>query len=255
MCRYFSCLVLRDFSVVWDKLQNSHEDLILKAGLKDDKLENRDFVRIEVTPINVEAPTRNLEDWRYKEDEEATLPDWYCANKPRAQKAVLDVLEVSLRTQLVLDGESIEVKDSYVVAWGNSKVDARGNSKVVARGNSKVVARDNSKVDAWDNSKVDAWDNSEVVAWGNSKVVAWGNSEVVAWDNSKVVAWDNSKVDAWGNSKVDAWDNSKVVAWGNSKITINSATSVAVCKGKIIVYKLAKVMVKDSFKANEVAVK
>jgi hypothetical protein len=206
MCRYFSCLVLRDFSVVWDKLQNSHEELILKAGLKDDKLENRDFVRIEVTPKNMEAPTRNLEDWRYKEDEEATLPEWYCANKPRAQKAVLDALEVSLRTQLVLDGESIEVKDSYVVAWGNSKVVARGNS------------------------------------------------EVVAWDDSKVDAWDDSKVDARGNSKVDARGNSKVDAWDNSKITINSATSVAVCKGKIIVYKLAKVMMKDSFKANEVGV-
>jgi hypothetical protein len=39
--------------VVWDKDKSSHEDLVKLAGLKDDKLEDRDFVRLEVSPKKV----------------------------------------------------------------------------------------------------------------------------------------------------------------------------------------------------------
>lgn len=77
MCNFFSALVTRDGKVVWDGNSSSHEDLIAKAGLKDDKLEDRDFVRVEYTPSKNGLFTLDRKDWAFKVDEKGTLPTWF----------------------------------------------------------------------------------------------------------------------------------------------------------------------------------
>ncbi len=67
MCEYFSCIVTREGKVLWCE-DNSHEETIKRANLKDDKLKDRDFVRIEV---------KNGDMKNYCVDEESTLPSWY----------------------------------------------------------------------------------------------------------------------------------------------------------------------------------
>jgi hypothetical protein len=64
MCEYFSCIIDRGFKVHWLEESSSHEDIIEKAGLADDKLEDRDFVRIEITPKDKAKITRNRGDNR-----------------------------------------------------------------------------------------------------------------------------------------------------------------------------------------------
>jgi hypothetical protein len=86
MCKFWSAILTRDGLVLWDKDIKSHSDLIKKFGLKDIKLKDRDFVRIEITPENILSKKRG--DWHYKVDEEGTLPDWYC-NDTRAQERVV----------------------------------------------------------------------------------------------------------------------------------------------------------------------
>lgn len=86
MCNFFSAIVTKNLKVLWEKGVTSHEELVKKHKLKDDKLENRDFVRIELTPEGNGAKnaifTGSTEkaDWRYKVDEQGTLPGWYRAN-------------------------------------------------------------------------------------------------------------------------------------------------------------------------------
>jgi len=50
MCNFWSAIITRNGEVLYDKDLTSHEELVKKHHLKDDKLENRDFVRIEIVP-------------------------------------------------------------------------------------------------------------------------------------------------------------------------------------------------------------
>ena len=67
MCNFFSAIVTRDGRVLFCE-EDSHETIIQRAGLRDDKLIDRDFVRIEI-------PNGDLA--KYREDEIGTLPEWY----------------------------------------------------------------------------------------------------------------------------------------------------------------------------------
>ena len=88
MCHFWSCILTRDGRVIWDKNTTSHETLIASAGLDDSKLIDRDFVRIEIAPINIFSKDRG--DWRYSVDEEGTLPVWYEADTRHWEAVVWD---------------------------------------------------------------------------------------------------------------------------------------------------------------------
>lgn len=77
MCKFWSAILTRDRRVLWDRDISSHEELIRKFGLKDDKLADRDFVRVEVTPKTGKLASKKKSDWVLKIDELDTLPDWY----------------------------------------------------------------------------------------------------------------------------------------------------------------------------------
>jgi len=228
MCEYFSCIITKDFKAHWLKSTVSHDDTITSLKLEDKKLEERDFVRIEITPKDKTKITREKEAWVLKVDEEKTLPDWYEKNIIKAQKACWIAWEESVQIQLALDKEEKIVTDTLIYAWGSSHVVARGSSHVVARG------------------------SSHVVAWGSSHVVAWGSSHVVAWGSSHVVAWGSSHVVARGSSHVVARGSSHVVAWDSSHVEIQAISASVVCHGKIFVHKEATIIKTSEVKASEV---
>ena len=55
---------------------NDHAPLVHKLKLKDDKLEDRDFVRIELLPLNSLTSTKPKE-WEFRVDEVGSLPLWF----------------------------------------------------------------------------------------------------------------------------------------------------------------------------------
>ena len=81
MCKFFSCLVTKDLKVLWNKDIASHEDLVRKFNIKDDKLENREFVRIEISQKDTKIFTKNTSDWQFNVDEKGTLPAWFNKDK------------------------------------------------------------------------------------------------------------------------------------------------------------------------------
>ena len=84
MCKFFSCIVVRDgLELLWTE-QDSHETIISRAGLVDDKLENREFVRLEIQPPN-EDISRPVNEWTFTVDEKGTLPRWFIANEKRVK--------------------------------------------------------------------------------------------------------------------------------------------------------------------------
>jgi len=55
---------------------NDHAPIVEKFNLRDTKLVDRDWVRIELLPCGDLFSTKEA-DWEYRVDEEGTLPAWY----------------------------------------------------------------------------------------------------------------------------------------------------------------------------------
>jgi len=194
MCRYFSCIVTKDLKAHWSKKSMAHEDLVAELKLEDKKLEERDFVRIEITPKENAKVTRNLDDWTLRVDEERTLPEWYAKDVIKAEKAAMTALEESLQINVALDKEEKRGQDQMFYAYGSSKVEAH----------------DSSKVEAHDSSKVEAHDSSKVVAHDSSRVVAYGSSTVEAYDSSTVELKSATAV-VLSNRKIFVTKEAKVI--------------------------------------------
>lgn len=79
MCQFFSCIIRRDGVVLPCLDDNSHETTISSNKLKDDTLEDRNFVRVELIPQSVDdLVNAKTKKWKYIIDEHNTLPNWYC---------------------------------------------------------------------------------------------------------------------------------------------------------------------------------
>jgi len=152
--------------VVWDRDATSHEKLIEKAGLKDDKLENRDFVRIEVTPTKITSKKRS--DWKLKVDEEGTLPKWYSSAQKHCESVIWKAWEASLKETLwklnlgAVNEVVEEIKKiKYLKFQGKLKADwnvSFGNNLSAARGAAWDAARDAARDAAGGAAGDAAWD-------------------------------------------------------------------------------------------------
>ena len=211
MCEYFSCIIQRDLTVLWDKLTTSHEEIIKNNNLKDDKLDNRDFVRIEINPKDKYNVTKEKSSWEFKIDEKGTLPKWYEKHSKMAEQKCWEAWEESIKIQCVFSGESKTFKNCLGFGYGNSTVEACGNSTVKA----------------YNDSTVEAWGNSTVKAYGNSTVKAYDNSTVKAYNDSTVKAWDNTTVKILSYSNVDI---KNISIKENAQIINLNKKEIIVCK-------------------------
>jgi len=83
MCNAFSCIIGRDKKVTWKFGTDSHEDLIKKAGYKDDTIDPQkiEFCRIEVSPEN--GSYLNPDEWVFKIDMDI-IPKWWTLDHKNA---------------------------------------------------------------------------------------------------------------------------------------------------------------------------
>jgi len=291
-CQFFSCIITKDFKVHWSKRTMAHEDLLAELKLEDKKLEERDFVKIEIAPKDVKKVSRNRDDWTFKVDEERTLPNWYDENVVKCQGACWKAWEESVHVNLAIDKEEKTCKDQLFFAYGSAKVVAYGSAtveaydyatvraygsatvraynsaKVVAYGSATVVAYGSAKVVAYGSATVRAYNSATVEAYGSAKVVAYGSATVEAYGSAKVVAYGSATVEAYGSATVEAYDSAKVVAsdsakvvaygsakvvaYGSAKVELKSDYATVLCHGKIFVTEKAIVIRASVVKAAEV---
>ena len=202
MCQFFSCIITKDLKVHWSKRTMAHEDLLSELRLEDKKLEERDFVKIEIAPKNVKKVSRNRDDWNYKVDEKRTLPNWYDENVVKCQTACWKAWQESVQVNLAVDKEEKTVKDHLFFAY----------------------------------------DSAKVVAYGSAKVVAYGSAKVVAYDSATVKAYDSATVKAYGSATVEAYDSATVEAYGSAKVELKSDCATVLCHSKIFVTETAQVV-------------
>ena len=73
MCKPFSAIVTRN-AVLWSRNSDKHEDTIAENHLND-KTTAPDFVRVELTPQNMDF-RKPISEWLFKVDQDY-LPDWW----------------------------------------------------------------------------------------------------------------------------------------------------------------------------------
>src|SRR3990172_6023350 len=104
-CNYFSCIVVKtEAKALWSTKTVGHEDLVREYSLNDNpaRVEERAFVRVEITPNDPAKVTRERKDWSFKIDEQATAPRWW--SNSQEEKAWV-AWEESVKKQVLLDGE------------------------------------------------------------------------------------------------------------------------------------------------------
>ena len=114
MCQFFSCLVTRDHRVMFCE-DDSHEDLITRAGFDDTKdVFLRSWVRVEVKPEGA--------GWGHCEVDETSVPSWWnevedtarvliVATTVRSARKVYDAAERSARK--VYDAAERSAREVY----------------------------------------------------------------------------------------------------------------------------------------------
>jgi len=75
--KIFLCIRSRDYPV-YSLSHDSHERLLKQEGIKDDKVYDRDFVRVQLWPKGCWFdPMVKFNGWNFAVDEENTLPAWF----------------------------------------------------------------------------------------------------------------------------------------------------------------------------------
>src|SRR3990167_9004664 len=135
---------------------------------KDDKLENRDFVRIEINPKNLFS--KNKKDWSFKVDEKGTLPLWFSENRAKMEEACWKEWKVAMKRTL----------------W---KFHLKNLKKTIQKIKKIPYFSMKGKINAeWNLSLAPTWDAARVAA-GNAARVAAGDTRN-AWNAVLVAARD-----------------------------------------------------------------
>ena len=189
MCNFWSCIITRNRKVFWDKDSNSHEDHIRSAGLKDDKVEDREFVRIEVTPKKPEALfVKAKTHWELTVDEEGTLPKWYTKNKAlmedlvwrewrKAMQETLWKLDLTAAKKTIAEVKAID----YFSLKGKPK-----KSWEMFYGKDWGAAREATWDAAGEAAREAAWS----AAWNAAREATWSAAWEAAREAAREAAWD-----------------------------------------------------------------
>jgi len=202
MCEFWSAIITKKGKVYWNKTNSSHENLIKNAGLKDNNLEDRSFVRIEITPKNIFS--KNKKNWTLKIDEPNTLPEWYTNNTRFYEDILWEEWEKAMQKTL----------------W---RLDLDAVEQVIEKIKEiKYFQPDGKPLESWHVSTGKTWEEAREAAEktseedalntiGNAARRAAGDT---AGDAARDVAWD-AAWDAAGRAAGDAaGDAARDAAWG-----------------------------------------
>ena len=102
MCQFFSAIVTRDGRVLFYE-EDSHETIVRRAGLRDDDLHLRGWVRVEAVPDAAGAfPSVRVD--------ETSVPAWYAEDRAAWDDRVT---QVAMRVRPALDAYDAIVREAW----------------------------------------------------------------------------------------------------------------------------------------------
>ena len=178
MCRFKSSIETRDGRIIHHELTDSHEDLLILAGIteRNDSDVNPMFVRLEFCPVD----NKDLADPGKYElvIDGGSRPSWFTEEREHAHA---EFLRGVIRSMLVTDERKLLMGGAWILAGKANAATAKSCRIVAMRDSAKVGAmRDSAKVDAmYDSANVGAMRDSAKVGamYGSAKVVKDNRSE------------------------------------------------------------------------------
>jgi len=108
MCNFWSGIVTNDGRILWIDSVWSHAKIIKKYGLKDDKLEDREFVKVEIsTNKNIYSCKPEIKDFEFMVDEEGTLPEWFRKNREELEELCWKEFRKAYQTDKLFNRDDI----------------------------------------------------------------------------------------------------------------------------------------------------
>ena len=189
MCNFWSCILTREGEVLWSKDTDSHEELVNRHDLNDRKLKDRDFVRIEINPVD--ATSKDRGDWRYKVDEEGTLPVWYESNTRHWERVIWDTWGEAMQQTL------------WAAPWFDRLCDLVERLKTLRPGEAKV-SRSTVKAALEEYRKRLTAQDKQHREWAISEVKFYTASE---WDSVWASVWDSVRDSVLDSVRASVWDS------------------------------------------------
>ena len=117
MCHFYSSIIDRNLKL-YDTVDesDSHEDVRKKYKLPDNKLKDRDIVRLEVTPFDWRKLKRRFSSklWEYTVDEKGTLPSWYKTNETKIKTIVFNKLKRIYKDKFLFGNDKRVIKKGRI---------------------------------------------------------------------------------------------------------------------------------------------
>ena len=118
MCKTYSCIVTKDYSVLDHPASDNHEQIIVLHNLSDMLTgAERTWVRAEILPQK-SLGSLNMSDWYYQLDQEKPLPNWY--NEEMAEEyAKKHLLRRLTDGRYTAWGGNLYLADALITSLGN----------------------------------------------------------------------------------------------------------------------------------------
>ena len=220
MCNFFSAIVLKNGEIVYDLNSSSHEDLIEKAGVKDETADPAElsFARIEILPDNNDVFQKK---WCLKIDQSIT-PDWF---SDEYKKKCMDIFFKEVYPACVfIEKKDLRFKNRKNLFLKDSSADLHDSSSAVLTGKSSADLFGSSSADLFGSSFADLYgssyailsDSSYAILSGSSSAKLFGSSSAKLFDSSSAVLHDSSSADLYGSSSADLHGSSSADLHGSS---------------------------------------
>jgi len=219
MCNFWSCIITKDMKVLWDRDITSHEELVKKYSLKDDKLENREFVRLEIKPTDIRSKRKS--DWMFKVDEEGTMPSWYSGARRHCEALVWRTWQEAMKQtlwKLPLEVADANVKEIKGIKYLKMNGKLRANWHVsfgAILPEARAAAGDAARAAAGAAAGDAAWDAARDAARAAARDAARAAAGDAARDAARAAAWDAAGAAA-GDAAWDAAGDAAGAAAGDA---------------------------------------
>lgn len=205
MCNYWSCILHRDGRVLHVLDEDSHEAIVQHYHLDDNKLADRDFVRIEIVPNDIMSADRA--DWSYRVDEPRTLPDWY-ANDTRRWDAVVWAEWERVMSEQIWDtpwcGRVTTMRDRLAALRpGEAAVSRSAVRAALEEHRMRLMALDGEQRQ-WAISEVRFYSPAEWTSvWDSVRASVWASVRASVW----APVWDSIWDSIWDSVRASVWDS------------------------------------------------
>ena len=200
MCNYYSCILTRDGTVHDSSDSSSHDDIITANNLDDSKLKDRDFIRIEITPINnMDIFSTDRSDWTLTVDEPHTIPGWYeedmSSLNERCWKAWENAVQRDIHSKMDVPKMLAMFEEIKAIRWMQNREEPLPKWELFDKRSMAIDAARNTVRDA-------VWDAIWDAVWVAELDAVW----VAVWDAVRNAVWV-AELDAVRNAAGDAvWD-------------------------------------------------